>query len=134
MESVSGNLITILEYLLPGFITAWIFYSLTSFVKPSQFERVVQALIFTFVIQFFVQVFHSLFTWWNITYIQENWESSVRLVLSSMVSLFLGIGLSYFTNNDKFHKLLRKLKITRETSYPSEWFDAYKMSPTLYFI
>ncbi len=30
-----------------------------------------------------------------------------------------------FANNDHLHKILRKLGITRETSYPSEWFGAF---------
>lgn len=37
----------------------------------------------------------------------------------------LGFTLSYYSNNNKIHDLLGKFKITRETSYPSEWFSAY---------
>ena len=40
-------------------------------------------------------------------------------------ALLLGICFSYYANNDKLHKFLRKLGITRETSYPSEWFGAF---------
>ena len=32
------------------------------------------------------------------------------------------INLPYFSNNDKLHKKLRDWNVTRETSYPSEWF------------
>jgi len=47
MDSFAKDFVTLLQYLLPGFVAAWVFYSFTSFPKPSQFERVVQALIFT---------------------------------------------------------------------------------------
>jgi len=48
---VSQQVIALLQYLLPGFLAAWIFYGLTSYAKPSNFERVIQALIFTLFIQ-----------------------------------------------------------------------------------
>mgnify|MGYP000737068882 FL=1 len=51
MENIATDVISLLRYLLPGFLSAWIFYGFTSFKKPSQFERVVQALIFTLLIQ-----------------------------------------------------------------------------------
>lgn len=50
-EEMSKEVVLVLVYLLPGFLAAWVFYGLTSHPKPSQFERVVQAVIFTFVIQ-----------------------------------------------------------------------------------
>ncbi|SUP44184.1 Uncharacterised protein [Vibrio furnissii] len=56
MENLTNDIITLLQYLLPGFVAAWMFYSLTSYPKPSQFERVVQALIFTIFIQAIVVV------------------------------------------------------------------------------
>ena len=50
MDSLTNDIVVILQYLLPGFLAAWIFYGFTSHPKPSQFERVVQALIFTLII------------------------------------------------------------------------------------
>ena len=44
---------------------------------------------------------------------------------SIVVSIILGLLISYYANNDKFHKLLRYFKITKETSYASEWFSAF---------
>ena len=121
MEHIASDIITILQYLLPGFIAAWIFYALTSYPKQSQFERVIQALIFTMVIQGLVLV---------IQYCAENiyqlsWSKNINLVSSLIVSIMFGLVISYFANNDKFHKLLRYFKITKETSYASEWFGAF---------
>lgn len=51
MDVPSETVIAILTYLLPGFITAAIVYALTPEPRPIPFERVVQALIFTMVVQ-----------------------------------------------------------------------------------
>lgn len=44
---ISLELLKVIFSLLPGFITAEIIYLLTSYLKPSTFERIVQALILT---------------------------------------------------------------------------------------
>jgi hypothetical protein len=116
MENLSTELIATLHFLLPGFISAWIFHALTSYPKQSQFERVIQALIFTVIIQ---SVLFLLFYFSAINI--EKFE----LIFSLIIAIILGLFLAYFTNNDKFHKILRKLKITKETSYASEWFSAF---------
>lgn len=49
MNWMSGNVVGVLVFLLPGFVAAAVFYSLTSHPKPGAFDRVIQALIFTVV-------------------------------------------------------------------------------------
>ncbi len=61
----ADNFLAVVAFLLPGFITAWIFYGLTSHPKPSQFERTIQALIFTFIIQIFVAPFIGVLPHWE---------------------------------------------------------------------
>lgn len=125
MENFAKDFVTLLQYLLPGFVAAWIFYSLTSFPKPSQFERVVQALIFTIFVQAMVTVIKKSLLLVGWTWSLFTWDSSSGLIWSTLSALALGICFSYFANNDKIHKKLRDLGITRETSYPSEWFGAF---------
>lgn len=108
MENINSQLMPVLQYLLPGFVSAWIFYALTAYPRPSPFERVIQALIFTFIIRGVAEILETF-----------SFFSSLSL------AVILGILLSCFANNDKFHKLLRYLKITKETSYPSPWFSAF---------
>ena len=50
MDWASGDIVSVIYYLLPGFVAAWVFYGLTAHPKASPFERVVQALIFTVVV------------------------------------------------------------------------------------
>ncbi len=134
MGSITNNVVTILQFLLPGFIAAWIFYSLTSYSKPSQFERVVQALIFTLFIQALVITTKYLFltvgTYWSV----GNWSESSSLIVSIIIAVIFGVVFSYFANNDKIHKYLRDKGITRETSYPSEWFGSFLNNVTFVVI
>ena len=125
MGSISNNIVTILQFLLPGLIAAWIFYSLTSYSKPSQFERVVQALIFTLFIQALITITKYLLLKVGIYWSVGNWSESSSLVVSIIIAIVFGVIFSYFANNDKIHEYLRKKGITRETSYPSEWFGSF---------
>ena len=47
MDDLIKEVIPLLQYLIPGFLAAWIFYSLTAFKRPDTFGQIVQALIFT---------------------------------------------------------------------------------------
>ena len=125
MENIAKDLITALQYLLPGFISAWIFYALTSYPKPSQFERIVQALIFTMFIQAFVFIIRRALFSAGHFYPVSLWDGSSELIWSIICAILFGFVFSYFANTDKFHKILRKIGITRETSYSSEWFAAF---------
>lgn len=125
MENLSKDLVFILQYLLPGFLSAWVFYGFTSFSKPSQFERVIQALIFTLIIQsiVFVEKYTALKIGGILSF--GDWTNRSELLCSTITAFFLGVVFAYFANNDKFHRLARNIYLTRETSYPSEWFGAF---------
>ncbi len=47
MEDLATKIIPLVQTLIPGFLTAMIFYWLADVKKPGQFERTVQALIGT---------------------------------------------------------------------------------------
>lgn len=51
MDHVPKAMISILSDLLPGFIAAAVIYSLTPTPRPSPFERIVQALVLTIIVQ-----------------------------------------------------------------------------------
>ena len=121
MENFSRDMIIILQYLLPGFVSAWIFYGLTSYQKPSRFERVVQALIFTAFIQVFVSLFKYVFLFIGNYWVLAEWDNSSNLILSIIIAVLLGFIFSYYANNDKIHKWLRKIGLTSATSFPTGW-------------
>ena len=125
MDNLSTDVISILQYLLPGFVTAWIFYSLSSYLKPSQFERVIQALIFTLFVQATVSIIAYVVGFIGKFWMLVQWSETYGFVSSVIIALLYGFVFSYFANNDKLHKYFRSKNITRETSFPSEWFGAF---------
>ncbi|MEM7210212.1 MAG: DUF6338 family protein [Pseudomonadota bacterium] len=129
MDWTSNEILTVLRFLLPGFVSAWIFHSLTSHPRRSEFERIVQALIFTTIVQ--ALTFTSIYSI-SVVKNQPLYLSSVELanVVSLLIAVVFGLFAARFSNNDKLHSLLRKLNFTKETSYPSEWFGVFSQQKT----
>ena len=125
MPEVSQDVVAVLEYLLPGFLCAWVYYGLTSYSERSEFERVVQALIFTLLVQAVVYPTKAALLWVGMRWPVADWPANGDLVLSVVSAFVVGAAISFFANNDHFHRALRFIKVTRETSYPSEWFGAF---------
>lgn len=116
--------IGILMFLLPGFLAAAIFYSLTSHPKPDAFGQVIQALIFTVIVQATVQVMVAILPH------TKNW----KLVASVLIAILFALIAVYFSNNDKIHSILRWFHVTKETSYPSEWYSAFSRHSDCYVV
>lgn len=126
MSDLSQELIAVLQFLLPGLFAAWVYYGLTSYSEPSEFERVVQALIFTLLVQAVAYPLQALLLWLGQWYSISPWGKGSELALSVICGFIVGAIISYCANTDCFHKLLRKFSITNETSFPSEWFGAFQ--------
>jgi hypothetical protein len=127
MDWASKEIIGVISYLLPGFLAAWVFHGLTPHPKKSPFERIVQALIFTAVIQ-------GVVVGANLTYDHYyelgkidwgGWGDRTSQVVPMIVAVGLGLLFAFFANHDYLHGVLRFLRITKRTSYPSEWFSAF---------
>jgi hypothetical protein len=125
MPELSKDLVTLLQYLAPGFVVAWVFFSLTAYNKPSQFERVVQALIFTVVIQLLVKFEIAVALWLGQKWDFGTWTSTSSLAASLVTALAVGVLLSVGSHGD-MHSLLRKLGLSSRSSYPCEWFGIFK--------
>lgn len=121
MPELSKETAALFHYLIPGFLAAWVFYGLTSHTKPSQFERVVQALIFTFLVQASLPPIRwSLVSLGNLhSFIP--WSAATETVTSAIVAILLGVSLAYLTKKDSFHSWLRNKGFTDKTSHPSDW-------------
>lgn len=125
MGQIAPDVIALLQYLLPGFIAAWVFHGLTPYPRASEFERIVQALIFTmFVVPFAAGLEHAAL-WLGKFRSIGPWTTQSSLVASVLAALLIGSAFSFLANTDLLHKMLRLSKITQETSYPSEWFGAF---------
>lgn len=120
---MATDFIKFIEYLLPGFLASWVFYGFTAFVKPNQFERVIQALIFTIIVEALLTLFRQILG-----------SSSVRtdqdLLLSVPIAFFTGIVFATFANHSVLHGVANALGISSETSYPSEWYGVFAKKRT----
>jgi hypothetical protein len=128
---LAPDAVALLTYLLPGFIAAWVFYSFTSHPRPSQFERVVQALIFTFLIQAVVPVARGgLQLLGSTIMVVRPWDAAAATFTSLTLAILFGTILAYCTNNDSVHKWLRSKGFTTRTSHPSEWYYVFAQKIT----
>lgn len=127
MSWVSTELVNVLIFPLPGFLTAAIFHSLTPYRKPEAFERIVSALVFTILIQFTTLIIRHLIS--KIIELPELlFEIPVEIVFTLPIAIIFGLLFSWLSNNDIPHRNLRNLRwprITTETSYPSEWHSMF---------
>lgn len=129
MPELSKDLVALLQYLAPGFIVAWVFFGLTSHNKPSQFERVVQALIFTVVIQMIVLAEERTLKAIGRTISFGEWTDASALVAALLSALVTGVCLSAIVNTDALHRLTRRLGISSRTGHPCEWFGIFTDYP-----
>lgn len=126
---ISKDILILLTQLLPGFVVAWVVYGLTSFPKPAQFERVIQALIYSFLVTALLPIEEACLTFAGKLVVFGTWDKQSDLIASAISALVLGFTLSYFANNDKFYALVRKRGFSKRTAYPSEWYGAFSELP-----
>lgn len=103
----------VLIFALPGFLAASIFHEFTARPKAGQFERTVQALILTAVLQAVCSVaglLHPSLSHWVAPYV---------------VAPIAGLAIARAANRDWPHARLRETGFTRESSEPSPWCAAF---------
>lgn len=121
MPELSKEIVTLLTYLLPGFLVAWIFYALTNHPKPNQLERVIQALIFTLMVQALVVVEKHVLLALGVLVRLGEWNEDSELIASVSSAVLLGFLVAWLTNTDRVHERLRRFKISQRSASPNEW-------------
>jgi len=128
MEGVSTELVNLLRYLLPGFLAAWIFYGLTAHPKAAQFERVVQAVIFTAIIQWVVLVIK-----WCLCFLGRHcviwgtWNPDSTVFWSMLVAVAMGLLFARFANDNSLHEWLwcwkwyEKQRLKSRRNWQRQW-------------
>lgn len=122
--------LNILLLLLPGFLSGQIFYAFFSLGEVSVSRRVLDALLFSFVIYLLVSSFEA---WEPLAQVVSSegalsyiFSENVKVILLSfggVICVPVIVGFLYF--NDHVHAFLRKLKITTKTSRGNTWNDAF---------
>ena len=125
MDIPSSEVVKVIYALLPGFVAAWIFYALTAYPRLSPFERTVQALIFTGIIQVISLVLRELMFLFGAKCCLGVWTDNVSFVTSIIIAILFGLSFSASANNNWIHPWLQRWRITKQPSYPSEWFTAF---------
>ena len=89
MAWASSEIVAVITFLLPGFVAAAVFYSLTSHPKPGDLDKIVQALVFTMVgraagqgIELAASVF-GLETGWA-----AQWDLAISVAIAVTVAFF----------------------------------------------
>jgi len=118
-------LIGLLWFLLPGFISAGLFRSLISNPKPSGFDSVSQVFVFTVIVQVIGWLIFSFVieTENNSNFSTEN--HAIVVFVHLLISIVVGILSSLIWNKDWLFKLLRKTKVTEQSSYHSAQYSAF---------
>jgi len=128
MENLSGNIVALLQYLVPGFVVAWIFYGFTSHPKPSQFERIVQALVFTVIVRLIVEAERIAAEWiGNRFFVLASWSPNADLAAALLTSIVIGLGFALSANRDWMHAVARRFNLSSRSGDPNEHFAAFDM-------
>ena len=131
MNWASSEVVTILTFLLPGFVATAIFHSLTAHPKPNEFDRIIQALIFTTVVQAIVKGIPLV---GSLAGVAPLWTGESEIVVAVLVAVAVAVVAVYASNHDTLLRFLRWIGLTRETSYPSEWYSAFARNPDCYVV
>ena len=62
------------------------------------------------------------------------WTDATEIVVSVGIALLLGFIAIFFSNTDTLHRFARFLRLTRETSYSSEWYSAFHHNTDCYVV
>lgn len=131
MSWASSEIISVFVFLLPGFVAAAVFYSLSSYPKPNEFGQVVQALVFTMVGQIIALSVQQLTILLGAS---RPWPTTLEIIVPTISAVMFALIVVYASNNDTLHGLFRRLRFTRETSYSSEWYSSFAENPNCYIV
>jgi hypothetical protein len=131
LPNIGLQALVVLVVLLPGFLCARIVQSLCARKDQSDFDKVTEALVYSFVVYMaYSLVFRSLPVALHIEGKGEAQRYSIEFrghLLLVLTGLASGIGLlsGYLITNDLLGEWLRKLRLTQRTSRPSVWNDTF---------
>lgn len=129
MPEISADVVALLEYLAPGFLTAAVYFGMTAHQKPSHFERLVQALVYNAVIQAVVAAEKAVAARIGQRLPLGDWTRHSDLVASLTSALLIGILVATAANHDMVHAALRRTRMTKRTGHPCEWFGIFSDYP-----
>lgn len=132
MNNLAG--IHILLVLLPGFLTAQIVSFLTVTSQRSELDKVIEALVYSFII-YAACVLILGFPALGILTVEVPADAAVlqnslasakwNIALTLAMSIVLGLAVSWLVTNDWLTSVLRKFGVTARSSRASVWSDVF---------
>jgi len=122
--------LNILFLLIPGFISEKILDVLVTRKKADQFSKLIEALIFSFLIYAFTAIVYKWQPLVQIDYSGQNINYDLStdndiIIITLLFSIILPFILSGLIHNDLHTKFFRFLRITDKTSRISVWQDVF---------
>ncbi len=145
MSWASNEIVGVLAFLLPGFVAAGVFHSLTAHPRPDALAQVVRALVFTAVgyaataATAAILWLASLCPWFagifrNDAATGTGLSGNAETVLLFVVTILCGLAAAWISNTDAVHRFLRWTGITSETSHPTELHSAFAAHPRCHVV
>lgn len=132
MKDISLDALAVLIVLLPGFLAARLVQSFANRSKQSDFDKVVEALVYTFVIYLLYSLWgQGLPIDWKVTKDAADVEHylvefhSRRLLTIGAIAIGLALLAITDANHDLSGRLLRFLRLSRHTTRPTIWSDSF---------
>lgn len=116
MLDLSQELIPLIQTLIPGFLMTMTFYWFAEVPKPNQFERTLQALVGTAVIQTLIHGTEQLAYGIGSYKSFGVWSVATANLLGIMIGGISGVALAFCCNKDLIYSAARKLRITTKAS------------------
>ncbi|ONH51165.1 hypothetical protein SAMN04490182_2425 [Pseudomonas cedrina] len=124
MNEIVNDVLPILHTLLSGFVATLIFYWLADAIKPTQFERVIQALFCTGLVKLSVDGLEWMFLYLGRWYSIGHWTAETGNIWSIAVAVSIGLALAFASQQDALYRFARRLKLTSKASI-GEWRYAF---------
>lgn len=131
--TVERDIFDLLMFLAPGLVAVGILRSLIFYPSPRVFDQIAQALIYTIIVH--------IACWGIIDGFETGtgegiiaWATPYPPQITFPLAVLLAIFLAVTYGMDIFHRLLRPLGITRQTSFPSEWYSAFHQLRKCYVV
>ena len=131
MAWASSEIVAVITFLLPGFVAAAVFYSLTSHPKPGDLDKIVQALVFTMVGRAAGQGIELAASAFGL---ETAWAAQWDLAISVAIAVTVAFIAAWVANTDWLYAILRKIGVTNSSSHPSEWYSAFVANKDCYVV
>ena len=115
VANASSEIISVLLFLLPGFVAATVFYFFTSHQKPNEFGQVVHALAFTMAGHLIAGSIQLLATALGA---QGAWHASLEIIVPTLSAVSVALIAVYLSNKDLTHKAFRLNERKANSSEP----------------